>query len=647
MPKHARQSATTRVTTRVVPITFAALVAAIMAPDAHAAAADTSWTAYLEQPASSDVKASAATTGAGTVSNAGALATGGSGSTTLTVASSSTPATVILDFGVEVEGTPYIDVQSHSGATAKPVVSLAVSETQTYLRTGTKFTGDNASAARNQSLTVSANAQLNGGFEGGFRFMAVTLTTPGTIVLSGAGVKFGGYLANSSDYQGYFDSSSTDFNRMFYDGAYTEQTDMQPAGVNGGTVPALFDGSKRDRAIWSGDMIIEGQGIADTLGTNGNDYVKQSLLKLITSSTKGSGLDSNTLVSNMKYSNSYSHWTVDAATNYYRNTNDASFAAEVLPYVEGQLAYDSTLTDSSGLISTNSSLWVTNGGYDWDPYDGSKTGVVTAYNVLYYRAIMDTAYLEASLGHKIKSEVYYQVAAKVRAEINSKLFNPTTKTYYLSETDHTTLAQDANSLSVLFGVAPTSADGSIVAALKTLWGTHGSAPFSGTAKSSLISPYVTAYEVEADYMAGDATDAESLLKLTWDQMMTTSAADYTGTFWENFQPGGTVSNASTSLSHGWASGPTSIMTGYVLGVQAVNPGYQTFTVTPHPGSMTWASGAVPTPYGQITVSWTYSSGSMSLTVGVPAGTTASVQLPSGVTATIAGGSSGTTQTITG
>ena len=42
----------------------------------------------------------------------------------------------------------------------------------------------------------------------------------------------------------------------------------------------------------------------------------------------------------------------------------------------------------------------------------------------------------------------------------------------------------------------------ILTALKTLWGAHGSEPFSGTTYSNLISPYITAYEVEADYLTG-------------------------------------------------------------------------------------------------------------------------------------------------
>ena len=51
-----------------------------------------------------------------------------------------------------------------------------------------------------------------------------------------------------------------------------------------------------------------------------------------------------------------------------------AFAQQILPWLEGQLAYDATLAGSDGLIVTGSQISTTNGGYDWDFYDGAKTG---------------------------------------------------------------------------------------------------------------------------------------------------------------------------------------------------------------------------------------------------------------------------------
>ena len=379
----------------------AALLGGLTAAPAHASprAGSGGWRSYLEQPATSNVRAVSATVLSGSVTNARGLTPQGHGDTTLTVTSASDPATVLVDYGVEVEGMPYLDVTSYTGAA--PVVSLAFTEAKTYLRTpgSGAVTGDSAFQPRDVSLSVTAEGTLSSGFMGGFRFEAITLTTPGTLILHGAGLQFGGgYLARAPDYQGYFLSSSRAFNTMFYDGAYTEQTDMQPAGTAGATQPSVLDGAKRDRAIWSGDLKIEGQGIADTLGSNGDNYVKQSLLTLITSSEQGGGLNADTLFRTGPYSNSYSSWTLDAAVAYYRNTGDTAFARQVLPWLEGQLAYDATLTGPDGLIVTGPQISTTNGGYDWDFYDGAKTGTVTAFNDLYYQSLRDVAYIEASLG---------------------------------------------------------------------------------------------------------------------------------------------------------------------------------------------------------------------------------------------------------
>ena len=272
---------------------------------------------------------------------------------------------------------------------------------------------------------------------------------------------------------------------------------------------------------------------------------------------------------------------------------------------------------------------------------------MTAFNALYYRALRDVAYIEASLGNTAKAAAYNQTAGKVRTAINANLRNPGTGTYYLSESDHSTFAQDANAMAVLFGIAPAADVPGILNALKTLWGPHGSGPFSGSTYSNLISPFITAFEVEADYLAGDTADAEHLLHLTWDQMIDPRGPFFTGGMWENIGPDGTATESRTSLAHGWASGPTPIMISYVLGVQPVSPGYQTFTVAPHFGSLRWAEGAVPTPYGRIFVRWNRDGHRFSVTVAVPPQATAFVDLPDGHDVTVPGGPHGTERTFAG
>jgi hypothetical protein len=70
-----------------------------------------------------------------------------------------------------------------------------------------------------------------------------------------------------------------------------------------------------------------------------------------------------------------------------------------------------------------------------------------SFNDLYYQSLCDVAYIEASLGNTAKAAAYDQTADHVRDAINANLLNPATGTYYLSESDHSTIAQDANALS--------------------------------------------------------------------------------------------------------------------------------------------------------------------------------------------------------
>ncbi|MCO5995660.1 alpha-L-rhamnosidase C-terminal domain-containing protein [Actinoallomurus rhizosphaericola] len=608
---------------------------------------------YVQGPDASNVRPVAVTVLSGDVTHASGLAGRGTKATTLTMAPGGAPATVLLDYGKEMVGTPYIDAAPSGTA---PPLQLAFSETRKYLSDAQgRLTGDGVGTGgyeRRQSITPTAQSRVRGTFEGGFRYETITLSTPGTVTLRAAGVDFEAYRATPAQYQGHFLSSSDALNRMWFDGAYTVQTDMAATGVQGALAPSVLDGAKRDRKLWSGDLAVEGPTILASLGSNGAEYVMRSVLALLKLSTPGSGLagfgvpsgGSNGL--DPAYSNTYSSWTVDDAVGYFRATADTRFARQVLPYVEGQIAYDSTLTDAGGLLVTANVFGGPNSGLDWDIYDGPKAGVVAGANMLYYRVLTDAAYLEAQLGNGRKAAGHLATAARVKDAINARLFNPATGAYDLSETARGVIAQDANSLAVLFGIAPQSKVPGIVRALKTLWDTNGSRPYSANAGlSSVMSPFVTGFEVEALYEAGYATDAEKLLALTWNQMIDPKNPSYTGTFWENYLPDGTLQDGSISASHGWSSGPTPALTGYVLGVQPVDPGYRTFTVSPHFGTLTWAKGAVPTPHGPITVAWTGRSGRRDLVVNVPPGTTAAVEIPGRPAVEIHGGAHGATKSL--
>ena len=146
----------------------------------------------------------------------------------------------------------------HPVSTSTPAsntVRISTSEALQFLTNSSgAFANDNGSQI---NLTVTERAAVYRRTAGGFRFAAIELRTAGTVSLTAAGLNFRAYRAPADRYQGWFMSSDDQLNRMWYAGAYTTQMDMVPAGVAPASrQPVIFDGAKRDRAIWSGDLMI-------------------------------------------------------------------------------------------------------------------------------------------------------------------------------------------------------------------------------------------------------------------------------------------------------------------------------------------------------------------------------------------------------
>jgi alpha-L-rhamnosidase len=419
--------------------------------------------------------------------------------------------------------------------------------------------------------------------------------------------------------------------------ASSDLRDFAAPGTN--SVPSILDGAKRDRAIWAGDMNVEGPTVFYSSGQSAD---LKGALQLLGSYQLSSGFVTGDLPpqdpvhtgpaqsgTTGSYSASYSMYWLLGLGSYYLYTGDTSFARQEWPVVQSELAWNASQADSRGLLVTDG-----NDGADWDYYDGVKTGEVTEYNVLYYKALLDGAMLAAAAGQTAQAATYTQEAAALKTAINTYLFNPSTGLYDISNTQTTGVAQDANALAVLYGVAPAADDASILASLKTgLWtNPYGPVPFSAsTGYSQRPSPYASGYELDARLATGDTADAEQLLTTLWGHMIA-PGPDNTGTMWELVNTDGTPGFGSfTSLAHGWATTPTSALSGYLLGIQPVTPGYATWLVQPHPGNLSWAQGQAPTPHGTVRVSWARPGGDrqFSMRVTAPAGTTGTIAVPVG------------------
>ncbi|MFI5894528.1 alpha-L-rhamnosidase C-terminal domain-containing protein [Actinoplanes sp. NPDC051513] len=602
------------------------LIAATAVPGRAAAAlptwpANPNWQSLVPAPTSDSVRAATVTRTSGSVTNAAGLAGQGSGATVLTTSSTGSPATVILDFGKEVGGTPFITVSSGGTGT----VRVATSEALPYLTASNGiYNNDNGSPV---TFSVNGARTYTGALRGGFRFAAVQLTTAGSVTLTGAGVNFKAYRATADKYQGYFISSDDQLNRMWYAGAYTAQMDMVPTGVSSCfNVPVIFDGAKRDRAIWSGDLMITNPVAQLSLGSNSAAYIKGSINSIVNLQSSNGRLTSAVGFRGcgaFDYAMTYSAYSAIIAVQYYRYTNDRTFISGLRSKLEAATAYHATRLDANGLVVTN----------DNDYWQTSQSGEVTEYNLAYYELLQNMIWMEGKAGTAAKVTEYTNKANALKTAINARLFNTSAGLYQHTNSRPNVFPLDANVNAIRLGVAPADKIAGILSYFKARWQAHGSqisqpAPSMADPYGHTIEPLNNTWEAMARFGSGDTAGALDLMRRLWGIQVDPNSGYYTGTFWEFVNSNGLPSRGFDSLAHAWGAGPTQLLTENVLGATAVNPGYTTWQVKPQASSLAWAQGQVPTAGGSLAVKWARdTSGQFHLQVTSPAGTSGQIWVP--------------------
>jgi hypothetical protein len=658
------------------------------------------WQSYVLGPSSPQV-APVAVSVRGSVKNADSLVRRRGPATTLTTVAGGTPASIVLDFGKEVGGTPNIDVTAAGGT---PTLTLVTGEARRFLRTPAATTVAAAAAAGTTQVTLAsvtnlevgntitfgtgADAQsrtivafdttartvsfgpalsqdlpagtavssspgapssdesrglagvggpdtlqptsagrLTGGFHGGFRFILLTLSSPGSVSLSRAFVDFQALRATPRDYKGWFLSSDDQLNKMWYSGAYTLQMNLKAPGLNGLPDARIYDGAKRDRSIWTCDLLVQAPTAITPLGDAGAEYVKSSLNVILSTQRADGALPgspdfrkgTNPNGSPLFYSNNYSGCGVRGAIAYYRYTGDEAYITSVLPALRTELAYNDGFLDANNLVVSN----------DRDYWQATQTGEVTKYSIDYYILLREMAWLERKVGSAAVADEHDAKADAIKAAVNARLWNPQLGAYGQSSDHPDVLVEDANAVALQHGIVPAEHRESVLTALKTLWTPHGAiiGPGLQDPTGHTIEPFANGMETAGRFAVDDVAGAFDLMRRTWGQMVDKNDPLYTGTLWEFKNNDGGVNRTTASLAHGWAAAPTVQLTEQVLGVTPVDPGYATWSIKPHPGSLRWAKGTVPTKYGDIVTSWSSSPELFKLEAQTPAGTSGTITVP--------------------
>ena len=143
---------------------------------------------------------------------------------------------------------------------------------------------------------------------------------------------------------------------------------------------------------------------------------------------------------------------------------------------------------------------------------------------------------------------------------------------------------------------------------------------------SQLKTFPASMEVFAQFAAGSDAAGVELIRREWGFMLHDPLGTQS-TFPEALRDNGCICSTYTSMSHGWATGPTGALTEYVLGLQPASAGGATWSFAPHPADLTFAQGRLQTTKGALDASWKVDGQHFSATLTAPAGTTGRIAVP--------------------
>ena len=380
--------------------------------------------------------------------------------------------------------------------------------------------------------------------------------------------------------KGSFRCSDELLNRVWEVGRYTTSLCMQDY---------YEDGVKRDRMLWIGDLRIEtlsGYYAFGEYKLARRDLIRLADIQMADGAIPAVGPGPSTLILP-----DYCAYYVSELWEYYLHSGDKATIKLLYPNVKHQMEWFETQLNERSLIkdADRKEWWCF---IDW--CDMEKKDEVTALEAVYYDALQSAASLASVVGDRRKADDYRAGAKLVKDAINERLWNKDIGAYVDCRTSlgmSARISQQSNSLAMLFGIADAKQSESIQRVI-----------FDPSKVEPTTTPYMNFYVVKALYSLQKDQQALDLIRSYWGGMIKRGAT----TFWEIYdprKPDDFVPDSGLSLCHGWSAGVTSILPAEVVGVKPVQPGSKEILIAPHMADLEWAEAVVPTPRGDITVSW--------------------------------------------
>lgn len=482
---------------------------------------------------------------------------------------------IILDFGKELHGGLQIVTGMGSDHNVRIRVRFGESVSETMSEIDGKNGAKNDHAIRDQEVLLPWFGVKEIG-NSGFRFVRIDLISDNK-ELSLKEVRAIA-LYRDVPYRGAFKSNDERLNQIWQTGAYTVHQCMQEF---------LWDGIKRDRLVWMGDMHPEIMTISNVFGYN--EVVPKSL---------DLARDSTPLPGWMNGMYPYSMWWVLAQRDWYWYNGDKEYLEKQREYLLGLLELFHKRVDEKGFELSGGDF------LDW-PSEENEPAQKAGVQALMMMTMKSAAELCDILGETAMAERCrdcHSRMASVASQVSEEY-------YKVALAPGEPGSKQGTSLMVLADMIDAKKANEEVIKVE---GARGFSTFYGY------------YMLQAMAKAGDYAGAMKFISEFWGAMIDLGAT----TFWEDFHtdwlkedvapitdivPAGKkdihgdfgaycYKGLRHSLCHGWASGPTAWLSQHVLGVEIVEPGYKVVRINPHLGDLEWVEGAVPTPFGDIKIS---------------------------------------------
>ncbi|MBQ8509178.1 MAG: alpha-L-rhamnosidase [Clostridia bacterium] len=479
-------------------------------------------------------------------------------------------AAILLDLGCEIHGSVRILTQNCDPHPAQVKIRMGESVSEAMNDVGVKgATTDHANRDFMLNLQILSGTDTN---ESGFRFIWLELL--GDKALLNLRAVTGVLIVRDIEYVGSFESDDPLVDQIYRTAAYTAHLNMQEY---------LWDGIKRDRLVWIGDMHPEVMTICSVFGDN--EVVPRSL----DFARDVSDLNKETRFKWMNGIPSYSLWWLMCQYDYYMQNGNLDYLAEQKDYLVRLLELLCGQVDEDGVEKMEAWRFL-----DW-PTNADPEAKHAGLQGLLCMGLDAGAKLADVLGESASAERCRQLTAKMK------------------EHHFTCQAKQAVALTVLAGINDAvETDRDYI----SKGGAHG------------YSTFYSYYTLAARAMAGKTAEALQDMREYYGAMLKLGAT----TFWEDFsldwvESAGGFDHVSGideipaegkkdihgdygaycyvglrhSLCHGWSSGPVTFLTRHVLGVKILEPGCKKLEIKPNLCGLGFIRGSFPTPYGKVSI----------------------------------------------